>query len=190
MNLLAHCYLSGNSTDLLIGNFIADSIKGKHYDTYNDEIIRGIKLHRMIDEFTDNHDIVKISKRRLAPKYGKYAAVIVDIFYDHLLALNWKIYSDIELKKFAIHVYEVLLVNEKILPEKVQEFLPYMVEQNWLYNYSTIEGIDKSLKGMAHRAKFDSHMEIAAVDLKENLKLFGSEFELFFPELIQFVTVL
>ena len=174
----------------MIGNFIADSIKGKNYAGYNDEIIYGIQLHRQIDEFTDNHETVKKSKRRLSPKYGKYSSVIVDIYYDHFLALGWKNYSDKDLKDFAEEVYKILNTHQDILPQKIIEFLPYMVKQDWLYNYQTLEGIDKSLKGMARRAKFDSHMELASTDLKRDHFLYEQEFELFFPELIEFVGTL
>lgn len=187
MNFLAHCYLSGASEDILIGNFIADSVKGKDFENYNPGIIEGIRLHRLIDEYTDTHEIVKESKRRLSPAYGKYGAVVMDIFYDHFLAVAWKDYSAVELKDFVQHVYRVVDKYRDILPERVLEYLPYMVSQNWLYNYSTLEGIAKTLKGMAHRAKFESHMESSIEDLKKDYELYKHDFGHYFPQLIGFV---
>ena len=98
MNFLAHIYLSGDNEELKIGNFIADSVKGKQYLEYPPGIIDGIVLHRAIDTFTDTHPIVSRSVERLFERYGHYSRVIVDILYDHFLAANWKDYSDIPLK--------------------------------------------------------------------------------------------
>ncbi len=84
MNYLAHLYLSGKSEELLIGNFIADSVKGAEIDKFSTEIKAGIVMHRLIDTYTDSHPIVSESKIRLREKYKKYSGVVVDIFYDHL----------------------------------------------------------------------------------------------------------
>jgi acyl carrier protein phosphodiesterase len=58
MNFLAHIYLSGSEHEILIGNFIADSIRGKQFDAYQNSIQQGILLHREIDEYTDSHPVV------------------------------------------------------------------------------------------------------------------------------------
>ena len=84
MNYLAHLYLSGNNADLLLGNFIADHLKGADRKRiYPEAIKRGIALHRRIDTFTDAHPVVAESKVRVREQFGKYAPVIVDVFYDH-----------------------------------------------------------------------------------------------------------
>ena len=89
MNLLAHFYLAGNDIPLQIGNFIADFVKGKQINDFDKKVQEGIILHRAIDHFTDTHEIVKQSKQRLFPTYRHYAAVIMDIAYDHFLAKNF-----------------------------------------------------------------------------------------------------
>src|SRR5436190_842749 len=88
MNFLAHLYLSGDDADVMTGNFIGDFVRGRNLaEQFGEKIARGIELHRAIDAFTDHHSVVKQSKTRLRPKYGHYSGVIVDIFYDHFLAL-------------------------------------------------------------------------------------------------------
>jgi acyl carrier protein phosphodiesterase len=90
MNFLAHLHLSGNNPNIMLGNFMGDFVKGKSYrQQYEPEIIKGIELHRSIDEFTDSHPVVTESKNRLRPTYRHYSGVIVDVFYDHFLAANW-----------------------------------------------------------------------------------------------------
>jgi hypothetical protein len=187
MNFLSHLYLAGNSEGLIIGNFIADSVKGSSYKDFSKEIQQGIVLHRKIDAFTDSHPIVELSKQRLREKYRKYAGVIVDIYYDHYLAINWEKFSDIELKIFAENVYAIIKENHSILPLKSVQFTRYMLEHNILLNYSKLEGIEKVLYGMSRRAKFESNMEHAIHDLKEHFTLFENEFAIFFPELQQYV---
>lgn len=188
MNFLAHIYLSGNSDKLIIGNFIGDAVKGSEYLQYDPEVIRGIKLHRKIDEFTDCHPVVMQSKNRLRSKYGKYSSVIVDIFYDHFLAVSWKNHSDIPLPVFVNRIYELINTNLDWLPPKVQQFLPYMISGNWLLNYAQLEGIESALNGMSRRARFESGMEKAGEDLKNDYLFYKEEFEQFFPELKEFAS--
>lgn len=189
MNFLSHLYLSGNSEGIIIGNFIADSVKGSAINQFSAEIQKGIVLHRKIDTFTDSHPIVEQSKQRLRLKYRKYASVIVDIYYDHFLAKNWDLYSEIELQKFTQDIYSAITNNHTILPEKSVHFTKYMLQHDILFAYSKLEGIEKVLYGMAKRAKFESNMEQAIHDLKEHYVLFENEFKLFFPELKQFVKI-
>jgi acyl carrier protein phosphodiesterase len=190
MNFLAHIYLSGDSKEIIIGNFIADGVRLKDHSSFSPGILKGIKLHHKIDEFTDSHPIVTLSKNRLRPKYGKYASVIVDIFYDHFLAVNWSHYSRIPLPEYAENVYLLMTENLMALPARVHHFLPYMISGNWLANYAYIEGIESTLLGMSRRASFESGMELAIEDLKRDYDLYQKEFLTFFPELQQFVTSL
>ncbi len=93
MNYLAHLYLSGSNEDVLVGNYIADGIKGEDKSNYKPGVIKGVQLHKKIDDFTDTHPIFKTSAKRLTENYGHYAWVIVDIYYDHFLANNWNKYT-------------------------------------------------------------------------------------------------
>lgn len=184
MNFLAHLYLSGNDTSVMLGNFIGDFIKGKNLlEKVGSEIVRGIELHREIDFFTDQHPIVTESKKRLRPKYRHYSGVIVDVFYDHFLARNWNDYHPQLLPDYADHVYEIIQKNALLLPERVNLMMPYMIKGNWLVNYAKLEGIHRALTGMARRTPYESKMDESVVDLQENYEKFKTEFTTFFPEL-------
>ena len=115
MNFLAHIYLSGDNDFIKIGNFMADSIKGDHYNNYPEYIRKGILLHRSIDSFTDLHPVFRKSKHRLHDRYGHYSGVIMDIFYDHFLAKNWSNYNNITLEKYVFNFYQLLEQNFDIL---------------------------------------------------------------------------
>ncbi|NIJ44224.1 acyl carrier protein phosphodiesterase [Wenyingzhuangia heitensis] len=183
MNFLAHLYLAGVDKEIMIGNFIADSIRGNKFHHFSEGIKFGIKMHRAIDTFTDEHSIFRQSKRRLDPKYRLYKGVIIDLIYDHFLAKNWLLYSEIPLQNFSQGVYQTLKDNYAILPEKTQYLLPYMTQQNWLYMYRTIPGITSILHDMNVRTKGISMMNEAVVDLKNNYAIFEQDFTAFFEEL-------
>ena len=187
MNFLSHLYLSGNSEGLIVGNFIADAVKGSAFNNFPEEIQKGILLHRKIDTFTDAHPIVELSKQRLRNKYKKYSSVIVDIYYDHFLAVNWHKYSSENFDLYIQNIYTLINKNKEYLPPKSAMFTRYMLEHNILSAYAKLEGIELVLQGMSRRATFESNMEKSIDDLKEYYTLFENEFKLFFPELQQFV---
>ncbi len=186
MNYLAHIYLSGDDDLVTIGNFIADGIKGQRYKNYDRDIQIGILLHRHIDTFTDSHKTVRQSTKRLHKKYSHYSGIIVDILYDHFLAKNWSKYSETPLKHYVEHFYTSLNDNYEVLPARIQKMMPYMITDNWLLSYATIEGISKVLSGMNQRTKNRSGMDEAVIELEAFYNEFEEEFTSFFDELIRF----
>lgn len=186
MNFLAHIYLSGDNKLVTIGNFVADGIRGNRYKTYNTEVQKGILLHREIDTYTDAHPIFRRSTKRLHKNYGHYSGVIVDIFYDHFLAKNWKVYSDIPLAEYINTFYNILNENFDMLPTRFKKMTPIMIEGNWLLSYASIEGIQLVLDGMNRRTKGKSKMNEATKELKAHYNDFEKDFTEFFDELITF----
>ena len=171
---------------ITIGNFIADGIRGKKYKEYPKDIQTGILLHRQIDTFTDAHPTVRKSTKRLHENYGHYSGVIVDILYDHFLAKNWKHYSDEPLADYIDEFYDTLQDNFEMLPARIQKMMPYMIADNWLLSYASIDGIQRVLEGMNKRTKNRSKMNLAVKELEEFYKEFETEFTSFFDELIEF----
>ena len=186
MNFLAHIYLSGDNELMKIGNFMADGIRGHDYLNFPEEVKNGIILHRYIDTFTDAHPIYRQSKHRLHQKYGHYSGVIMDILYDHFLAKNWIIYSEIPLENYVANFYQSLEKNYTVLTDKTKKIMPYMIEQNWLASYATIAGIELILFQMDYRTKHKANMQEAVVELQQFYEEFENEFTLFFAALISF----
>ncbi|MEZ4874773.1 MAG: acyl carrier protein phosphodiesterase [Flavobacteriaceae bacterium] len=186
MNFLAHIYLSGTNEGVMIGNFIADGIKGKKYQAFPPSIQKGILLHRAIDSYTDAHPIVKQSTARLHKNYGHYSGVIVDILYDHFLAKNWKKYSDIPLEIYVDQFYHLLKENYELLPSRIQRMIPMMVADNWLVSYATVDGIARILSQMNLRTKGKSKMNLAILELEKYYDAFEEEFTSFFNELMAY----
>lgn len=186
MNYLAHFFLSGTANPLFtLGNFLGDFVKGKKYNDYPAEIRQGILFHREVDTFTDGHPLVLQSKKRLFPRYHHYSAVLVDLYYDHLLAVNFMNYSRQRLSSFAAEVYAVLEEQREWLPEKAKLMAPYMIRDNWLVNYGTLEGLGMACAGIARRTRFPSGLETGPEELQLHYSAFQDEFRLFFPDIQQ-----
>nr|WP_315254100.1 acyl carrier protein phosphodiesterase [uncultured Flavobacterium sp.] len=183
MNFLAHIYLSGDNDLLKIGNFMADGIRGKQFETYPLEIQKGIILHRFIDTYTDAHPIFRKSTKRLHNNYHHYAGVIVDVFYDHFLAKNWSNYSNDSLVEFTNRFYQSLRNNHDFLSERTKGLMPYMIEHNWLMSYETVEGISRILTQMDSRTKNESKMRFSPNELNEYYSEFEQEFTSFFEDI-------
>jgi len=186
MNFLAHLYLSGKNEEIIIGNFVADHVKGSAVRKFSVGIQKGIQLHRDIDAYTDSHPVFLKSKKRLLPNYQKYSGVIVDMFYDHFLSANWNDYSDEHIEVFTKRMYKILFKKYLILPPKTRRILPFMAKDNWLVGYGRLEGLNNALKGMASRTSFESGMENAVGDMKMDYEEYKSEFQRFFPEIVKF----
>ena len=193
MNFLAHLFLSGPAAaptyaGILLGQFIADSVPGRQLENYPPAVQAGIRLHRAIDTFTDQHPVVRRSTQRLREAgYGKYAGVISDMFLDHILARNFTEFSTETLAGFTRRVYAVLRTHEAEMPPRVQQFFPHLVQHNWLLGYAETEGIRRALSGLSRRASAGSGMETAANELQTNYAAYEADFRAFFPELQAYV---
>lgn len=188
MNYLAHLYLAGTDPEVIFGNFIADHVKGSDVLSFGDRVQKGILMHRAIDAFTDRHDVVRLGIVRLRPYFHKYAGVVVDMFYDHFLSKNWNHYSDLTLNEFTRSRFNILNHNILLMPQRSARLLHFMEMENWLANYGTLQGMQKAFEGMARRTSFVSNMENATERLLHFYDTFEREFNLFFPELQEFVT--
>jgi acyl carrier protein phosphodiesterase len=185
MNHLAHFFLSDNQEDIMIGNFIADFISNKELPLYTEGVQKGIMLHRDIDAFTDSHLLVKQSTKRLHPFHHKYAPVIVDIYYDFLLAKNWSTYApSVKMTDFIENIYKMLKKRHEELPEKLKKRLPYMIKNNWLMTYTTLEGLNDTFERVERQAAFPGNFGNATHHLEVYMEEFNEEFNNFFPDLM------
>ncbi|GJM28892.1 MAG: ACP phosphodiesterase [Cyclobacteriaceae bacterium] len=186
MNFLAHAFLSFENPELMVGNFIADFVKGNDYLNYPDPVSNGIILHREIDQFTDEHRQFRHSKRRLHQDYGHYSGVIVDMYFDHFLAANFFKFHKKPLSTFSLDVYQTVQSYPGAVPSNAEKILFYMSKGNWLFSYRQIAGIEQALKGVGRRTRFKSGLEFAGGTLRQHYWLFYQDFMIFFPKAIAF----
>ena len=183
MNYLAHVYLSGDNIDIAIGNFISDCIKGNRYKSYPVKWQEGILLHRFIDTYTDSHEIFKNHSRLFFDSHRHYSRVLVDMFYDHLLAKNWKKYSIVSLNEFSKEFYYHLTLNKENLPLKIRSSLKYLIRDDWFNRYSNIEGLRLVLGQMETRTSFPSKLSSSTDKFVSLLSLIEPQFFIFFEDI-------
>ena len=188
MNYLAHAYLSFNQPDILVGNMISDFIKGKKQYDYPIPIQKGIQLHRAIDAFTDNHSAVREAKLYLKPAVGLYSGAFIDIVFDHYLAKDTIIFTEInQLASFAAQTYQSLETYEALFPDNFKKMFPYMKQNNWLYNYQFAWGIEKSFANIARRATYLTSSGECFKLWEENYDAIHQLYKAFFPDLKLYV---
>lgn len=155
MNYLGHAFLSFGNGGILTGNMIGDHVKGKQVlEQYPPDIKKGLEIHRKIDGFSDTHPATQRGKLLFREHYGLYAGAIMDTLYDHFLANDPKLFeSEQALYSFTQTVYAQLDEHKEYMPEGFAAYFPHMKEYNWLYNYRSLKGIERSLNGLVRRAQ-------------------------------------
>ncbi|PLW98733.1 MAG: DUF479 domain-containing protein, partial [Marinilabiliales bacterium] len=176
-------YLSGEDEELMIGNFITDFIRGNQKRDYNSNIQEGIKLHRIIDTFTDHHPIFIQGRERLKNYYGLHSGIVMDIFYDHFLAVNWEKYSKKPLNRYIRETYVMFVYNYSLLPLRVKKILPLFIVKNWIGMYPYIDGIYAVLERMSQRTSLPPKTKEAIQTLEHYYHLYNEEFSVFFKEM-------
>jgi acyl carrier protein phosphodiesterase len=191
MNYLGHAFLAFGDAELLTGNLIADYVKGKlALEDFTEGIRKGIMLHRKIDVFTDEHPATNRAKILFKPIYGLYAAAIMDCLYDHYLANDPKYFpSEEALLKFSLETYTKAEKYASYFPEKFAAYFPYMKEHNWLYNYRTMQGMERSLNGLKRRALHMPEAEEAYKTFVVNYYILAQCYYEFIDDIIKFVKI-
>lgn len=189
MNILAHLYLSGAVDDLMLGNFMGDFVKGSHYHDFPEPVKSGILLHRKIDTLTDAHPGHLASRNRFRDKYGLHAGIVVDIVYDHFLAANWEQFHALPLPVYTQQVYSYINKNFELLPEKLKQIAPFIINNNWLEMYQSVAGIKRVLEGMARRTSMPDEVEFAIQTLNYFYYPLQNEFENVMYSLIKNINI-
>ena len=185
MNFLAHLYLSGTDEKLMVGNYLADLMNKKSLEKFDKNIQAGVFLHRSIDSFTDNHPQVLEACVLLRPKHHKYAPILVDIFFDYFLVLNWTHFSAESFTDFRKRAYGVLISHTEGFPEKVAYQTERMIGGDWLFSYGHEEGIDFVLHKLEQRVSKPDQIKGGLESLIEHKKKLNELFMSFFPSLIK-----
>lgn len=189
MNYLAHLFLSGDNEEVMIGNLMEDYVVGRLDHPRNLDIAPtikvGIQLHRLIDTFTDTHNSISNCKSTLYHKHHKFSSLIIDVFFDHFLAIYWEEYSTENFVDFRKRVYRNFETYYSVLPEKMKPLIDSMISHDWLKNYSEFWGIERALYNISRRTTRVNQLTTAVDDLKENYAVFDESFKVFFPLLIK-----
>ena len=186
MNYLVHLYLSGDDPEILVGNFMGDFVKGRVNDSAPHPLRDGIVLHRRIDTFAQHHPRFRQSRQRLAPCYGLYRGAMVDLFYDHFLALGWEDWSDEPLDVWLTRIRGIVESHNSSLPERLQGLVPIIFGE-LLPSYREVEGIGRALERMARRVKRPNPLAGGEGELVSHYAGLQDDFQSFLPAAREFV---
>ncbi len=178
MNFLGHLYFSDNDLALMQANIFGDFVKGKDLSRFPIKMQEGILLHRKIDSYIDTHPSVILLLHRLYSDLPKVAGIAVDLYFDHLLAKNWKDFHTKDLDVFINQFYASIDTSNENYSSQYFYMLEKMQEKNWLFQYQFLDGLDKSCHGVSRRISFENKLSIG-VDV---FKKFEKEIEYAFFE--------
>ncbi|MSU76578.1 MAG: DUF479 domain-containing protein [Gemmataceae bacterium] len=191
MNWLAHVYLAESDIEARLGNLLADLVKGPDRRTMTASFTRGMRLHQAIDIFTDAHPVVHRSRARIYGDYRHFTGILVDVFYDHYLALDWDRYAAEPLDAFTARLYADIRAHPITLPADAQAAFNRMLEDDRLGSYRQIDGIAAALQRvsmrLAARTGKEFALEKAVSELLANFDALRNDFAEFFPALREHV---
>lgn len=193
VNHLAHLLLAEPTPESRLGNLAADLVQHREIAPLPDGVRRGIKQHQQIDVFTDRHPAVQRGIRRLSERWGWFTGIILDVYFDHLLATNWAEYCPVELDLFAFEVNADLMSAAHLLPDGAAASVWHIARTNRLVTYRDLDGVEAALLRLTHIIR--QRIPQRAVDLTEampdlaaNREWLEVDFAEFFPELASFST--
>jgi acyl carrier protein phosphodiesterase len=188
VNYLAHFHLAWPDEGLVAGGLEGDFLKGPLRGELPGDLERGVKLHRAIDAYTDQHPVVVQLRRDLPKNLRRYAGILIDLSFDHYLSLHWSSFSDIPLAEFNRRVYQVLVNRQEALSEGAQHMVERLIEYDILNLYLEWETVPATASRIGER--FKRHNPFLAIDreLSEAKAPMEHAFLNFYPQLQSFCT--
>lgn len=185
MNYLAHLHLGGQQPEQLLGSLYGDFVKGPLQGRFSLPLEAAIRLHRQIDVYTDSHPLVLAALARFPRERRRYAGIILDVFFDHCLALHWRDYAEQPLHQFTGRVYQVLAAQPD-LPGRLAQIAPSMAAHDWLGSYRDFEVLAQVFNGIARRLSRPEGMAGAMQEVETLYAPLMEDFRNFYPELQAF----
>jgi acyl carrier protein phosphodiesterase len=187
LNWLAHVFLSEPDIEFRLGNLLADIVRGDELRRMSAGFQRGVQRHKQIDAFTDAHPLVKRSRSRVSREFRRFSGVLVDVFYDHLLAARWNDYSPIVLDAFTAKFYADIEASNVELPSSARVTIDRIIRHDLLGAYRGVEGVERSLRRLSAylstRWQREFALERGVADLIADRAGFDADFAEFFPQL-------
>lgn len=191
MNYLAHLYLAGPEPGDRVGGLLGDFVKGLLPAGLPPDLAAGVALHRSIDSYADRHAAFQRSRERISPLRRRYAGIMVDMFYDHFLAVRWNEFGEGELAAFSTETYALLQQRQHQLPASLAELLPAMIHGDWLSSYRHPENIALALDRMStRRLSRPNPLAGAGEELLADYAGFEADFRAFLPDAAAFTAAL
>jgi acyl carrier protein phosphodiesterase len=190
MNWLAHVVLSEPTPRFRVGNILPDILGLRQLAPLGDDYQRGVACHRAIDIFTDQHPVFHRSRQRFHDGFRRFSAILVDVFYDYLLARQWAEHVDNSLSEFVAVFYDELAAVRDEVPASVHPLLDHLRREDWLGANASLDGPRGSLRRVERRLSRGVDLSGAFAVFAQEEEAFGEDFREFFPDVAAHVRAL
>lgn len=185
MNYLAHFHLSDGNEGLIIGALLGDHVKGPLQGKYPADWEQGIRLHRSIDAFTDQHPNIRQAQSLFAPEYRRYSGIMLDVVFDHFLNQHWEKFHPRPLSEFSQQVYRQL--NVEGMPDSARLQASNLARYDVLVSYQHWQTIEAVLERIGQRLRRSNPLAQSAEQLQVHYSQLEQFFMDFYPLLQQHV---
>ncbi|MEX2488767.1 MAG: ACP phosphodiesterase [Pseudomonadales bacterium] len=187
MNHLAHFHLSAPQADLIVGSVLGDYVKGRLSGDRPANLDLGIRLHRVIDGYTDRHSIVRNSWRRFDKPFQRYGSLMTDIIFDYFLANEWQTFHQDPLCHFHDSIFSVLDDYQSYLPANARRWSERMKCSRAITAYDKPEFIHRSFVHLSGRLSRNNPLGDGYEQFETHKDALQADFHRFYPEMIDFV---
>ncbi len=183
MNFLAHALLAGENPADRIGGLLGDFVKGPLPAGLPPALADGVALHRAIDGYAETHPAFVRSRQRISAARRRVGGVLVDIFYDHLLARDWEQHGEGTLAHYSAQIYASVECFLDDLPAAAREVAALMQRHDWLGSYRDVGAVGRVIERMAvHRMRRANPLPGGIDEFLADPAGFAADFADFLPD--------
>ena len=119
-------------------------------------------------------------RKHFPAPFRRYSGIMIDLAYDHELAVRWDQYSSQPLEEFDRNVRLLLARHDRLLPEGLRNFMSYADQRGLFAAYRENSEIMLSLRGIGSRLSRPNPLHLAGEIWPELSPYFDASFELVF----------
>jgi len=208
MNYLCHVWLARDyEPQVILGNLVGDWIKGSRLEEWPEQLIQGVRMHRLVDQLTD--DITSQYMGIFPQGVRRFGGIALDVFWDHCLSLHWDELGKVENltqneRSTKQHLQQSML-RQKSQQKPLQQFVPDLMKAFdkekhvltpqfrkrlfWIRNnrlllsYQKWEGVLQSLNHVSSRLRVPDRLPEAADIIRNNQTELEEKFLDFVPQI-------
>ncbi|NIG19514.1 DUF479 domain-containing protein [Pantoea sp. Al-1710] len=186
MNFLAHLHLAQLADSSLLGNLMADFVRGNVQSQWPEPVVAGIAMHRRLDVLTDNLPEVREARQFFRAETRRVAPITLDVIWDHFLALHWdQLHPSQSLVAFTAAAEREIMPQLPGTPEGFIELNSVMWCERWFEHYAEPTRLARVLSGMAHRRPRLAALRDSYQDFVDHYQQLEPLFFQFYPRLME-----
>lgn len=186
MNFLAHLHLAQLADSSLLGNLMADFVRGNPHQYWPTPVADGILMHRRLDVMTDALPEVREARQLFRPETYRVAPITLDVIWDHFLARHWTTFHPtLTLAQFSALAEHEIVPKLASAPEAFKSLNAVMWRERWFEHYAQPARLERVLNGMASRRPRLAALRNSYQDFVDHYPALEKLFFQFYPRLMQ-----